>query len=577
MAFKPTEHPVLGLPSKERVAELLATAEGTKKLQEYLTEREKAITRESQDPYHYGYVIKPSWVDANRLLAEGNDLLILGGNRSSKTEFAGKSCMETLYSGDGKAVWAFHSTEPASVERQQPYLYRYMWPEHRQIGKQSIAYVKYHPKTGFSDNSFMLPNSSRCRFLNYMMDISTLEGSELDKIWCDELVPVEFLDTLRYRIMSRNGKMLVTFTPLEGYSMTVAQYLDGARVIESRPAPLLPQDEILVRGCPRGHMPYILQCHKTGRYVIFFFSEWNPYPMGFYRNMQKMLDKSPKAVIMVRAYGYTEKMTATAFPKFGDVHIVEPDVIPKNGTNYMVFDNHGARNWFMMWARVDDLGRVYIYREWPDISVGDWALSDKRPDGKAGPGQFEGAGRGTNDYKRLVWELEGADLGRVVGRSLKALEEKTYRFRQPGADSWDMGGDVIMERYIDPRAGTATVPGKEEGTSVIELMAEEETDGEKMLMPSMSVMPAPAAKVDEGTGLINNWLSYDAERPVTMDNCPKLYVSRNCVNTIYALRTWTGMDGEKGATKDPVDCLKMLAKADIQHYEGEMCQPGRGF
>ena len=45
--------------------------------------------------------------------------------------------------------------------------------------------------------------------------------------WCDELVPLDVLETLRFRLVDRNGKLAVTFTPVQGWSPTVADYLNG--------------------------------------------------------------------------------------------------------------------------------------------------------------------------------------------------------------------------------------------------------------------------------------------------------------------------------------------------------------
>jgi hypothetical protein len=47
--------------------------------------------------------------------------------------------------------------------------------------------------------------------------------------------------------------------------------------------------------------------------------------------------------------------------------------------------------------------------------------------------------------------------------------------------------------------------------------------------------------------------------PITSTNQPKLYISENCQNLIFCLKEWTGQDGQKGASKDPIDCLRYLA------------------
>ena len=53
------------------------------------------IYREQADPFRYGY--EPDhWKAAEEFLKENDELLISGGNRSSKTEFAAKYCVKRL-------------------------------------------------------------------------------------------------------------------------------------------------------------------------------------------------------------------------------------------------------------------------------------------------------------------------------------------------------------------------------------------------------------------------------------------------------------------------------------------------
>ena len=71
--------------------------------------------------------------------------------------------------------------------------------------------------------------------------------------------------------------------------------------------------------------------------------------------------------------------------------------------------------------------------------------------------------------------------------------------------------------------------------------------------------PAAGLRLEEGIAIINDWLSYDTSQPRSPINQPRLYISEECENLIYAMREWTGADGEKGASKDPIDCLRYLA------------------
>jgi hypothetical protein len=207
--------------------------------------------------------------------------------------------------------------------------------------------------------------------------------------------------------------------------------------------------------------------------------------------------------------------------------------VAPEGTNYMVGDPAGARNWFMLWARVDVHGIIWIYREWPDQSYGEWALPSERPDGKPGPAQRSGAGRGVNEYTELVWSLE------------------THKDNT----------EEIAERYIDPRSAGSEVTSKEGGITLLDLIAAASSP--------LHFIPAAGVTVDERVLVINDLLCYDRDLPIEVGkNHPKLMIHESCQNLIYSMREWTGADGQKGASKDPIDALGYLVVMQPQHYGG---------
>jgi hypothetical protein len=70
-------------------------------------------------------------------------------------------------------------------------------------------------------------------------------------------------------------------------------------------------------------------------------------------------------------------------------------------------------------------------------------------------------------------------------------------------------------------------------------------------------------RTDGSVDLINSALFYDIETDLGKFspklgrvNVPQLQVVETCPNMIYALEHWTGMDGQKGACKDPIDVLR---------------------
>jgi phage terminase large subunit-like protein len=369
-------------------------------------------------------------------------------------------------------------------------------------------------------------------FLNYKQDIKVIEGGEVDYVWCDELVPQDWLDTLRYRLVTRNGKLIVTFTPVQGYTQTVKDYINSAKITHWKESELLPNNNVL--GVPSGNMPYMAE-NIYGRHAcIWFHSKLNPY--NNWDRMKQELKGRSSHDVKIRAYGWADQTAGTEFPFFGEINIFKEDVLEKapEGTNYMAIDPAGARNWFMLWGRVDLDGVLWIYREWPDQSYGEWALPSDKPDGRPGPAQRAGAGRGVNEYSELIWGLEAQ-----------------------GDEQED-----IAERYIDPRtAGTETIT-KEGGVTIVDLFAEASVP--------LYLLPSAAVPVEERVILINDMLCYDREQPVVRGkNHPKIMVHESCQNLIYSLREWTGADGQKGASKDPIDALGYLVVMQPKHFGGE--------
>lgn len=586
-----TPHPVVAAPAAAQVVALLRQPDGKAKLIQLVDERRKLIERMKKHPLRAGW--KPKcWEDANELIERYRRLLVLGGNRSTKTEYAAWRVVDKMVAKP-KQEWAFfHSSSDSSIRLQQPRIYKYLPPEWRDLGKVGNAInVSYTIKNGFSDNVFILPNGSRGYFFNYLQDPRVLEGYEFDGAWCDELVPLEFIEALDFRLTTRKGELLITFTPVTGYTPTVGRYVAGAKIVDSRPSPLLPNKN--VKDCPAGRMPYILESPGRKGAVICFFTEWNLF--NPYEELVRQLAGDSDGKVKMRAYGWVDKMTGTAFPKFGEVNIVtvgrewqnlklpwvENGIVPskpwqpteqrpalypslpKAGTNYRFADPGAFRkNWVIKWFRCGaEPQHAFIYREWPDWAThGAWAEpgSAERPDGKPGPAQRSEFGRTILDYKKLILESEGWVWDEREG-------------------AWNgTKAEVIFESYIDPRMGGAEVPSAEEGTSIISMMADEQRDRDgRIIGPSMIWLPAPGTRVHDGMEILSGLFGYDNEKPVTINNCPTIYVCEQCAQSIYAFREYTGLDGEKGALKDIVDPDRYFAKSGVG-YVAPMALGSRG-
>jgi len=512
-----TDHPTLYKPSEVEIVEW-ADKHGEDQVAKMLLEREELIRLEKDDPFNYRQVL-PHWDDAKKLLDEKDQILISGGNRSGKTAFSSWYAIKMMVEKPGARVACFSMTHQSSVRDQQPALYEMLPKEYKSMKRGKVQNVKYSQKNGFSDATFVLPNESQCWCMAYQQPGDVLEGFEGDLVWFDELVPFSWYETAAYRLVTRKGKMIISATPITGFTPVYGSFVNGAEPRQTKESPLLP-GRVNVPGCPRGTMPYTMNCMDDNKGVVFFFTSMNPY--NPYDQMERTLAGESSSQVKIRAYGYTDKSAGTFFPKFSKVHIIDPGKIPTRGTNYMCVDPAGSRNWSMLWLRIDEDGKAYVYREWPDQEhYGEWAIPGDKPEGDMGPAQ-KPEGRGLNEYKELIRELEG--------------------------------GEEIYERLIDPRAGGSQAMTAEGGETLIDLL----DDGDY----PMSFTKGPGLPIEQGASVINEWLNYNPDEKLSVLNEPRLYVSSDCENLIDCLKEFSAAGGEKNRYKDFIDCLRYLMTYD---------------
>jgi hypothetical protein len=307
--------------------------------------------------------------------------------------------------------------------------------------------------------------------------------------------------------------LLVTFTPIDGYTEVVRDYLAGAKTIRSKVAELLDNERV----------PYIQHSANRNAGIIFFHSKDNPF--GGYDRIAEDLKNRPREEILTRAYGIPTKSISTLFPLFSrEVNVVPHERIPtKDVTRYMVLDPAGRKNWFMCWIAVDASETYWVYREWPDVNVGDWA---KWHGGKwiGGEGS-KGLGYGIRDYVDLILRHEE--------------------------------GEEIFERLIDPRLGAAKYQSQNGASSIIEDLAD----------AGLIFIPAPGLEIEDGIQALQTKMAYDRKRPMDATNHPHFYVSDRCQNIVTALSEYTGADGPDEAWKDPVDVCRYAAIDGIKFVD----------
>jgi len=624
------------------------------------TARERKIYNEQTDPLRYGYrpsiwfvcmaVLGLDWMIPPQLPKENGELIeggaafgemvrkafgmaapwdvvcVLGGNGSAKTHLECYLAMRSLYQFPDVKIQMYHTDSDLSREVHQARMYEFLPPEHRVAQRTESTYIAWKQKTGFSDNSFILPNRSECLFRYYEQKDSKPEGTEpgdrkgLNRCvgYCaDELAPRSLIDTLDFRLARFNSVGVLGFTPIEGTTSTVARFLDGGKVLRYGKAFLVPRDnrppardlQFQHEDClewfrdgqqvdsvksvvataanarrlsvehvvgEAGGTPAVREFALTPRVIqsanprngaLCFYSDDNRFldPELIWRKVEGLSEDK----IFERYYGFTRRRQAGLFPLFDeDVHSIEPDAIPEKGTNYMIADPSKERNTAMLWVRCTP-EEVYVYREWPNQVeaipgqgfVGPWAEpSDnlKKLDGKKGPAQ-KNFGWGLCSHKKEIARIEGWECyeARATNEQIKAWKENG-----PAKEKVEM-------RLLDARFGNTK--GVNEGGQ-INLFDQFDEIG----LTFYESESGSRHSIDDGVQMINDALEYDPDKPVDFFNRPTLRISKDCKNLLFAMSIYTGSDGQHGACKDFIDCLRMFFLKNCRYIDREATQRNRG-
>ena len=430
-------------------------------------------------------------------------------------------------------ILCFAQDATASVRVQQKAIYDWLPAEYKKTTRSETGYIKYSLKNGFTGDSLIIPDTKSTiafhtysQFLNNPGKFEGLEVGSLEcgytniGIWLDEyLLGPDLVNTLRFRLATRDAKMILTFTPIDGITEFLNGYVTGAETLETRN---VSQFEHVTEA-----VPYIQVAKKNEAALIYFHSDKNPF--GGPKRLAKDLKGKSRDEILTRFYGVPVKMMTGQFPKFRrSVNVMKHEdmmaIVRDNNrvTRYVSIDPAPTKRWFVTWIAVDEEGTWYVYREWPDKTYGDWAETGQNNKSRLGEAS-KPDGKGIRDYVELFGELEN--------------------------------GEKIYERLIDPRMG-ATPRQIEDGTTTIIQQLEDE---------DIIVIPAPGGLEDHGLAKLNGLMKWNDSQPVDATNRPSFYISDQCEQTIDSLLNYTATEGPTEAWKDPIDTLRYAAAAEIAH------------
>jgi len=608
--------------------------------------RRALIEDERHDPYRHGYEPaiwrEADWRLAELRHANPGDPIIfavLGGNGSGKSYYGARCFDLAMVENEDWLCWQHSLDEDSSREIPQRIIYDYLPAEFRtekgKLKKSAQTKLTYNKVNGFTDNAFGLPNACRALFKFYGGgDVNALEGPRPDFVWADEMVPPDWVTGSCRRLVTKAGKTwalmpalkvalearrqiveqyghvpelmqeklkeawntylrpilpklmqgvcLVTFTPKNGYTQTVAMLVSKARPLAEVEAELLPKmRDGQVIGFEK--VPRLLwnDQEENPTAVIFFHIYDNPFG-GNWESQKKRLSKLGRDERLWQAYGVANKIAGAALPRFNVAAHVRPlELLPKVGTWYHIVDPcTDGRNWFMLWAKVcpNPIGKplIWVAREWPQKgdwivagnvgNPGDWATlttntradgrkraASAKADGERGPAQ-NNWGLGFSEYaseiERVERELFKLENGNDEGRIEVKWGCRIMDSREAGKESQHHGDSETLITTMRAYQLHFLPAGRDSGAE------------------------AGSTKIKEGVTMINDRLFYDEEKSELTEQgfyrfhgrAPSIYIADTCQNLIFAAGTWTGMDGGAGATKDPIDTLRYLVISNPIHY-----------
>jgi hypothetical protein len=530
MILEFTKHPILQPPSDE---EIVALGEMDYKLLQKLHDaHEGRIKAAEEDPLRYGFELA-GWSRMRQSLENYDEVITFGGNRSGKTTGCAKMVMEAVTQNQDGHVVCFSQNADTSVKVQQAAIWEMMPKEFKRKTKSIEGYINFSMQNGFTGSSFIFPDTrTRVDFKTYTQfsnNQTILEGFEFGfkgseglniGAWLDEyLGDAALVNTLRFRLATRNSKMLLGFTPIDGYTPFVSEYLKGAETLETRNAELLGREVPVKQYSPE---------RDAG--IVYLHSDENPF--GGYNRIAKDLKNSSEDQIMVRAYGLPTKSMTSLLPNFSpEVNVLSDkpnkygQVFPDyNGkinvegkeslTWYQVVDPAFARNYVSIWAGVSESDEIFIRREWPDRGTyGEWALFGD-PKWRYGPAS-----------KKIGYDVE------MYCELFKEIEDEL--------------GIEVMERIGDSRFFA------KENENNVDLFT-------KFYDYGLNFIASDGQTEQIGATALDEWFFYNPNYDIDEANRPRCYIHEDCGNLIESVINYNSQGKADEALKDFFDVLRYL-------------------
>jgi phage terminase large subunit len=138
---------------------------------------------------------------------------IFGGNRSGKSEAGGEDVCQFALTHPNAVIWVCSVTYDAIGEYTAPKIFKYL-PKNA-YSDNDIAWVNKRKRI---PSLLILYNNTHIYFKSYDQGREKFQGAEVDIVWHDEEPPRDIYQECLMRLLDRNGRYILTMTPLKGLS-----------------------------------------------------------------------------------------------------------------------------------------------------------------------------------------------------------------------------------------------------------------------------------------------------------------------------------------------------------------------
>ena len=267
------------------------------------------------DMNQFGWTLE-SWREVMENFQDYTTHCIFGGNRSSKSIFCSRLMLHLLMVIPEARIRVYHVNDEKSISEQQQIIWEALPDRYKNLSKRKgIAHsIVFSQKTGFTGNKLILPPMEGCQlgsemifgtYEQYKNNPQVVEGWWAHAIWGDEEMPQKMYERLLTRLYDVRGRLLLSFTTIQGWSPLVADILGRTRTLRKR------HSDLLNRQIPTAQE----SLSRSSTRIYYFWTQDNPFIPS---DAIDAIRGRPEAEILSVAHGIPTKPTTGKFPRFDE-------------------------------------------------------------------------------------------------------------------------------------------------------------------------------------------------------------------------------------------------------------------